>query len=223
MKKTQSAVLIWDLPTRVFHWTLVICVIGAIISIKIGKAYLLEWHPRFGIMTLSLIIFRIIWGFIGPFYARFSQFLVSPKKIFRYIKNKGNLLYAGHNPLGGLSILLILLILGAQGISGLFISDDIFIQGFFYSFVKESTASFFLSFHRINKWFIFNMILIHLLAVFFYSFVKNRKIITPMITGYFLENQVLSDTIPTRDDWKVRCCALIIFLVLTFFLVSYML
>ena len=97
---------------------------GAFVTVKLGGLYM-DWHIRFGCATLGLLLFRLIWGFIGPRYARFSQFLRP--------RGRGPLpegaAPAGHNPLGALSVLALLLVLGFQAVSGLFTSDDIMVQG----------------------------------------------------------------------------------------------
>src|SRR3546814_7151584 len=71
MQHTRSFIRIWDLPTRLFHWALAACVIGAYASVKLGGLYM-EWHVRFGLATLGLVAFRLVWGLIGPRYARFA-------------------------------------------------------------------------------------------------------------------------------------------------------
>ncbi len=216
-KKTKSLVLVWDLPTRVFHWTLVICVLGAFSSIMLFDNYS-SWHPKFGIMVLVLVSFRIIWGFFGPFYARFSQFVKLPWNIWKYfLKNKKNKNSAGHNPLGGLSVLFMIGVLGFQAVSGLFITDNILIQGAFYPYVQESISSVFMLIHRKNKWIIIGIIAMHLMAIFFYSYIQNRKIITPMISGFFPSDELPYHTKQARDDFTIRILALIIFVMLVLF------
>ena len=76
----NTTIKLWDLPTRLFHWLLVIAVVGAIVTVKLGGNWML-WHERFGLMVLGLIVFRVMWGFLGSSYARFSQFLVGPRRI----------------------------------------------------------------------------------------------------------------------------------------------
>src|SRR5690606_30776146 len=83
MLHMRSSVRIWDLPTRLFHWALAVCVIGAYVSVKLGGLYM-DWHVRFGLATLGLIVFRLVWGFIGPRYARFASFVRGPGTIKRY-------------------------------------------------------------------------------------------------------------------------------------------
>ncbi|CAM5210543.1 hypothetical protein OURE66S_01664 [Oligella ureolytica] len=80
----SQTVRIWDLPTRLFHWALVFSVIGAFITVKMGN---MDWHIRLGEWVFCLILFRIIWGLIGPHYARFSQFIKGPKSIATYLKD----------------------------------------------------------------------------------------------------------------------------------------
>ncbi len=117
--------MIWDIPTRIFHWGFVIAISGAYISGERGHTV---WHEWFGLSALGLLIFRLIWGFIGPTPARFSQFLYAPRVIINYahnfIKRMGQD-YHGHNPLGGLAVIAMLGLMALMVITGLFNSDDI--------------------------------------------------------------------------------------------------
>lgn len=69
--------LVWDLPTRLFHWLLVISVVGCFVTIKLGGLWM-DWHVRFGLLALGLLTFRLVWGLIGGYYSRFSHFLPNP-------------------------------------------------------------------------------------------------------------------------------------------------
>ena len=93
MQNNRLAVRIWDLPTRLFHWALVVCIVGAFVSVKLGGLYM-DWHVRFGCTALGLILFRLLWGFAGPRYARFAHFVRGPGAVVRYLK--GAAAPAGH-------------------------------------------------------------------------------------------------------------------------------
>lgn len=85
MQNNRLAIRIWDLPTRLFHWALVVCIVGAFVSVKLGGLYM-DWHVRFGCVALGLIVFRVLWGFVGPRYARFTQFVRGPRAVANYLK-----------------------------------------------------------------------------------------------------------------------------------------
>ena len=173
----SQTVRIWDLPTRLFHWALAFSVIGAFITVKMGN---MDWHIRLGEWVFCLILFRIIWGFIGPHYARFSQFIKGPKSIATYLKD-GKKVY-GHNPLGALSVIALLALFGFQAVTGLYTGDGYFYQGPLYSIgrgVRDTMTSWH---HQMEIWMILLFVL-HVGAVFFYKFFKKDNLLTPMITG----------------------------------------
>lgn len=207
MQNNRSAVRIWDLPTRIFHWALVLSIVGAFVSIKLGGLYM-EWHLRFGLLALGLIIFRIIWGLIGPRYARFSQFIRGPGAILSYLKGAST--SAGHNPLGALSVIALLTILGFQAVSGLFTTDDIMTQGPLYARVSEPVSSTLTSLHKLNEWVIIGVIALHLLAIVWYSLVRRKRLVGAMITGDAQAKDVPSGTIPAQDGIAVWIRALIL-------------
>ena len=103
----MNKVRIWDLPTRVFHWGLVLCLVGLIGTGKIGGEAMV-WHFRLGYTVLSLLLFRLVWGFMGGFWSRFHVFVVGPMAIWRYLQGRHSSPAVGHNPLGALSVLAML-------------------------------------------------------------------------------------------------------------------
>ena len=126
---TTKEHLIWDLPLRIFHWSFAITVLGAWYTIEQGSE-LIDLHMKFGFVALALLIFRILWGVIGPKHARFSQFIPSPKQLLNYVKSPNNgTKIAGHNPLGALMVIMMILLISLQAVSGLFINDDVFSSG----------------------------------------------------------------------------------------------
>ncbi len=212
----QSRVRIWDLPTRLFHVAFACCVAGAIVSVKVGGAWM-DWHVRLGIAALALLTFRIIWGFIGPRYARFSQFVCGPVSVWNYILtlSKPTKKIAGHNPLGALSVLAMLAVIGVQAVSGLFANDDILTQGPFAQFVSDATSSFMTGVHQLNETFVFIVIALHLLAILVYT-LKGQKLIGPMVHGDVAADSLPADIAPARDDLKIRIYALVLIIALTF-------
>lgn len=196
MQHTRSSLRIWDFPTRFFHWALAACVVGAYVSVKLGGLYM-DWHVRFGLATLGLIAFRLVWGIIGPRYARFATFVRGPGAIKRYLQ--GSAAPAGHNPLGALSVIALLAVLGFQAVSGLFITDDIMTQGPLYARVGESVASWFGSWHHTNEWLIIGLVALHLLAVLWYAIVRRRRLVRPMLTGNARPQDLPAGTPPADD------------------------
>lgn len=207
MQNNRSAVRIWDLPTRLFHWALVVCIVGAYLSVKLGGLYM-EWHVRFGCIALGLIIFRLVWGFIGPRYARFATFVRGPKVLAKYLK--GAAPPAGHNPLGALSVIALLAVIGFQATTGLFATDDIMTQGPLFAHVSESTASLLTSWHKFNEWIIIGLIALHLLAVAWYAIVRRKRLVRAMIVGDVEAKSVPPGTEPAQDGIVVWIRAILL-------------
>lgn len=210
---SASVVRIWDLPTRLFHWALATCVIGALVTVKLGGLYM-DWHVRFGLATFGLILFRLIWGFVGPRYARFATFLRGPGALRDYLRGAR---HAGHNPLGALSVIAMLLVLGFQATSGLFTTDDIMIQGPLYSYASEDLAASLTSLHKQNEWIIYGLLGLHLVAVLWYALVRRQRLVRAMITGNTPTQELPIDAVPARDGWGTRVAALLLAAAITAF------
>lgn len=176
----MKSVSLWDTPTRLFHWLLVLAVTGSLVSVNLGGTWML-WHERCGLVIVGLISFRLAWGFVGSTYARFWQFIPGPTAISAYLKGEWQGL--GHNPLGALSVLAILGLLGFQATSGLFATDAIAFNGPLYRAVSSSWNDTITSWHKRTEWFIYGLIALHIASVFFYTLVKKDNLITPMISG----------------------------------------
>ena len=119
----------WDLPTRIFHWALVLLIIDAWVSYSFGDV-LMRWHMWNGYALLTLVLFRLMWGIWGSNTARFSGFVASPLRVVRYLRALArgeDEHYLGHNPAGGWSVLVLLGLILVQGVCGLFASDDILV------------------------------------------------------------------------------------------------
>src|SRR5579862_2608288 len=116
----QSLRLVWDLPTRVFHWLLVLSIIGSYTTAKLG---LMPWHFGLGFLMIGMLIFRLLWGLVGPRHARFVNFIKGPGPVLQYLK--GGIKSVGHNPLGAGMVVLMLLLLALQVTTGLFSTDDV--------------------------------------------------------------------------------------------------
>jgi cytochrome b len=177
----KKIIRVWDLPIRLFHWLLVICIISSFITVKIG-GNAMEWHARVGYCVLTLIIFRICWGFIGSHHARFIHFVPGPKGLLNYLSGKAKA-GLGHNPLGALSVLGLLFSVGIQAVTGLFANDDIAFEGPFAKYISSETVELLTSIHRQNEKILIVLIVTHLCAIFYYQKFKGENLIKPMLLG----------------------------------------
>lgn len=176
----MKSISLWDLPTRLFHWLLVVAVTGSLVTVSLGGTWML-WHERFGIAIVGLISFRLVWGIFGSTYARFFQFIPGPSAIAAYLKGEWH--GVGHNPLGALSVLAMLGLLGFQAVTGLFATDAIAFNGPLYRAVSSGWNDTITSWHKQSEWFIYGLIGLHIASVLFYTLVKKDNLVTPMITG----------------------------------------
>jgi cytochrome b len=205
----KQRIRVWDLPVRLFHWALAVCIILGIIFVKIG-GNAIEWHAYCGYTALVLVLFRIIWGFVGSWHARFTNFIPSAQSLFAYLKGQSNG-GIGHNPLGAFSVIALLLAILVQALTGLFADDDIFFQGPLAKYISNANVALLTSVHRFNQYIIFALITLHLVAIFFYQLYKKERLIEPMITG---DKQIegVNTVSESIDTGKQRLLALIIFL-----------
>ncbi len=177
----KKIIRIWDLPIRLFHWLLVLCIAGSLISINLG-GNAIQWHAYFGYSVLTLLIFRIIWGFIGSTHARFASFMPSRESILNYLQGKSPR-FLGHNPIGALSVFALLFALSVQVVTGLFVDDEIAFQGPLAKYVSNSVVSFLSQIHEGNQGVIYILITIHIAAIWYYNKFKGENLIKPMISG----------------------------------------
>jgi cytochrome b len=209
----MEKIRIWDLPTRLFHWGFSLAVIGAIVTDLLDE---IVWHSYCGYTALVLVVFRIIWGFIGPRHARFSSFVPSASALKDFIKGKAFTSF-GHNPLGALSVIAILLIVLVQASSGLFADDEISFQGPLTKYVAENVVKLMNQIHATNHLLVYGIVALHLLAIFYYQWKKKNNLIGPMIYGdkeIDQKNQPVDQTMASKDDVKIRVLALVILILL---------
>ncbi len=181
---TLHTLKVWDLPTRLFHWTLVILMIAQWWTAE--QSSTMDWHLWGGYAVLTLVLFRLIWGFTGSETARFTDFIRGPGAALDYLKAllRGETPhYLGHNPMGAWSIVALLTLLLIQAITGLFANDDIMIEGPLYGWVSKATSDWLTTIHKLNFNLLLAMIAVHLGAVFFYLLVKRENLIHPMLSG----------------------------------------
>ena len=172
--------LLWDLPLRVFHWSLVAAVTTAIVTGELGGAWM-PWHGRAGLAIVGLLVFRIVWGVVGSATSRFAHFAPSPSSVIAYLRGRWR--GVGHNPLGALSVFALLGLLSLQAATGLFGNDDIAFAGPLNHLVDDGTGSRATGWHRLLADGLFVLLALHLLAVAFHVVVRRHRLIRPMITG----------------------------------------
>ena len=177
----KKIIRVWDLPIRLFHWLLVLCIVGSLISVNIG-GNAIQWHAYFGYSILSLLIFRIIWGFVGSTHARFASFFPTKKAILDYLSGSAPRVL-GHNPIGAMSVFALLFVLSIQVLTGLFVDDEIAFQGPLAKYVSSSVGSFLSEIHESNQVVIYTLIVIHITAIWAYKKFKGENLIKPMISG----------------------------------------
>jgi cytochrome b len=184
-KDKVFAVKVWDIPTRLFHWVLVVLVIISITTAKSGPTAM-DYHEWCGVTILILVLFRIAWGFIGGQASRFKAFVRGPLAVRHHVGSlfrRDSAPHLGHNPLGGWSVILLLAALLIQAGSGLFANDDILTEGPLYDWVSKETSDWLTGIHHINKYILFALIAIHVGAIVFYLVYKKDNLIDPMISG----------------------------------------
>jgi len=177
---SRPRVRVWDVPTRLVHW---LVVLGFAASWWTGETGRLEWHRWSGYALLGLLTFRIYWGFFGSSTARFSQFVRGPATVASYLRGRWQS-QPGHNPLGALSVLAILILLVAQIAFGLFAVD---VDG-----MESGPLSLYVSFEAgrvAAEWHeaIFNVLLwlvaLHILAIAYYLVVRRQNLAAAMVHG----------------------------------------
>lgn len=202
----SNTVRVWDLPTRLFHWTLAACVTGSVVTGYIGGG-LIDWHARLGYAILSLLLFRLVWGFVGGRWSRFASFLYSPRSVFAYLRGRAHPDHlVGHNPLGAGSVLAMLLVLLAQVGTGLVSDDEISFTGPLNRFVASSKGLAATWYHKeVGQWLVIGLVVLHVAAVLFYLWKKRENLVRPMLVG---DKLVQHPVQPSRDDLASRLVAL---------------
>lgn len=176
---TTPGHLLWDLPTRLCHWLLVVCVPAAWLSAEMAWV---EVHQWLGYTVLVLVVSRILWGFVGSRHARFSDFVTGPAGVIAYLKGAGAG-SAGHNPLGSWSVLLLLALLLAQAVSGLFNSDDVFYTGPLYYAADASVRDTMGLVHEVAFNLLLALVALHVGAVLYHQYWRGEPLVQAMVRG----------------------------------------
>ena len=168
----------WDLPVRLFHWTLVALIAFSWWSVKNHHT---DWHIWSGISILTLLIFRLLWGLVGSSTARFANFVRGPRQVLRYLR--GDWRGIGHTPLGALSVVALMLATAVQVGLGLFNEDDDGLYaGPLANFLRPDTTDKIREFHEFNFNILLGLIALHVGAIIFYR-IRGKHLTKPMITG----------------------------------------
>lgn len=181
----HSGALIWDLPTRVFHWLTVALVVTSWITAEIG-GNAMTVHVWSGLSLLTLVLFRVVWGVVGGTYARFTNFVRGPRAAAEYgaalLRGEANT-SIGHNPLGALMVVALLVNLVVQATTGLFANDDVMLEGPLAARVSKETSDLLTKVHHLSFDVLLVLVALHIAAAMFYLVIKRENLIRPMITG----------------------------------------
>jgi len=174
--------LVWDLPVRITHWSLVACVAGSWATHYAGAEWF-AWHQRCGQAVLVLASFRILWGFVGTRHARFASFLRGPRQVIDYVRRCGPEEGAGHNPLGALSVVAMLALLLLQAVSGLFANDEIALSGPLYGWISQAASNRVTALHHANADWLLVLLVLHVASVLWFALARRKPLVKAMLTG----------------------------------------
>ena len=209
---SQHNIRVWDLPTRLFHALLIVCVAGLVITGEIGGDAM-RLHFLFGYGVLTLVLFRLVWGFVGGHWSRFVNFLPTPAQLLAYVqalRTRSAPPSVGHNPLGALSVIAMLLMLAIQVLSGFISDDEIAATGPWTSLVPNAWIELATEYHsEIGKTILIVLVILHVASILYYKRYKNEDLITPMIKG---DKQEPATTPASRDTRTSRIFALSVLL-----------
>ncbi|SEF56939.1 cytochrome b/b6 domain-containing protein [Vibrio hangzhouensis] len=181
----HSLTKVWDVPTRIFHWALVCLFLFLIVSGEIGNDWM-RMHMLAGYLLSGLILFRFIWGVVGSYHARFSNFVRSPRQALHYLQKvvKGHANhYAGHNPAGAIMVIAMIVGLGIQALTGLVTTDDILWNGPLYHLVSADLREFGGTIHRLLEVGLKIIVALHVIAVLIHKFLLKEPLIAAMVHG----------------------------------------
>ncbi len=218
-QSTQTLVKIWDIWLRLFHWTLAVTVIFLLLSGEFGW-FFFEGHKLAGEIVVLLIVFRCVWGMIGSSNARLGALITHPKYA---IKHLGELLKgaveqeSGHSASGAWAVMIILISVGFQAVSGLFIADqDELLEGVFYGVLSDDIASRLMTLHYQNARFIQIVVIVHVLMIGFYWLRGKVNLLYPMVTGYIKwSSEKPLPSIRLQSNWIGGISLAVLFLLLS--------
>lgn len=178
---------VWDLPLRIFHWSLAFCVIAGWLLGQFGPSKM-TLHFWLGYATIALLAFRVVWGFVGPQDARFLSFVQGPRSIGAYMRHmhrREPSYWHGHNPLGALSAVAMIVVLGAQAFTGLISDPEDYVNvGPLAGNVSGSLSHDAVGWHETGALLILLLVVLHVGVILFYRFWKRENLVGPMLTGW---------------------------------------
>jgi len=183
MSNSARVVRVWDLPVRLFHWLIVALVAAAYATWRLNW---IVWHGWIGDLVLALVLFRLLWGFFGSETARFSHFLARPAIVFQHLKYvflREPDRQVGHNPAGGWMVLLLLALLLAEALTGIYVANDIADVGPLTAVVPAAAANAVDASHAILWNVLLAAITAHVLAIAGYAAIKGQNLVRPLVTG----------------------------------------
>ena len=183
MSTARRSVTVWDLPTRLFHWALVLLVLTSWASVSLNR---MQLHFLSGYSIATLLLFRLGWGLIGSDTARFANFLRRPAAALRHLaqlRRREPDFEVGHNAAGGWMVLVMLLLLVVQVGTGLCSNDDVMLEGPFAKYLGKALSDRLSVIHRANFTLIEIAVALHILAVLAYAVLKRHDLVRPMISG----------------------------------------
>jgi cytochrome b len=190
---------VWDLPTRVFHWMLALVLVGSVVTAKIGGNAMV-WHMRLGLLVMALLMFRLVWGFVGGRWSRFASFVFAPRHVAAYLRGDRVpevRFDVGHSPTGALSVFALLALLIAQVGTGLVADDEIATVGPLNRLVDSALGLQASAWHEgPGQFLILALVALHIAAVLFYRFARGNDLIAPMWHG----DKALSPGTPASAD-----------------------
>jgi cytochrome b len=203
---------VWDLPTRLFHWILAAVVVASVVTGQVGGNAMV-WHIRLGLLVMALLVFRLVWGFVGGHWSRFASFLYGPRSVMAYLRGDsgpGGRYAIGHSPVGALSVWALLGLLAVQVATGLVADDEIATTGPLNRFVSGRVAQLASEWHAaVGKTLLVVLTIAHVTAVLYYLWRKQKNLIAPMIRG---DVSLPDGTAASADGAGARLAALVIFI-----------
>ncbi|MDA8391171.1 MAG: cytochrome b/b6 domain-containing protein [Gammaproteobacteria bacterium] len=219
--EASDRVAVWDIFIRIFHWSLIPLIAFAWFSGDRGGRWL-AYHMWDGYVTLALIAFRILWGFIGSTTARFAHFLTSPRRTLAYVRTMrsgASHAHHGHNPLGGWAVGAMLTCLSIQVGTGLFATDDILTTGPLNALVSGRTADLLTHIHAVTFDILLGLIGLHVSAIIVHR-IAGKDLVTPMITGWMRTPREVRPPFFRRAHPWVSAAAILLSALITYVIVQ---
>ncbi len=200
---------VWDLPVRLFHWSLVAVVATSLATGWAGGRWM-TWHLRSGYALVALLVFRWAWGLVGSHHARWAHFLAGPRRVVAYLRGEAPQHWLGHNPAGGWSVLAMLVALSLQVGSGLFANDQVFTEGPLASWVPDRVSEALTRYHvDIGLPLLYGLLALHLAALGYHLLIRREDLLRPMLHGdkHLPDDGAAARPPASRDDWRLRLLA----------------